>query len=288
MPASESSEVKMTLFRSVSPNAGVVRLLSLTRLSAALVLLLVLGTSRSRASDPTATYEIPPVKVPLNVKDQQVTIAASAVLAVTKNEQGLNIAKLQLSADLSDLQQNLTEVLSSALDKTDGCGDHIAIHNATITPLDPASQTVVGLHYERWACAKVLGKKEARRLTSGNAVIEMKLTPAVDENSTELRLVPDVGRIEADGSLGELLRSGPIGEMLREKIRSAILAALQKGTNLSATLPPALQGYARIQNAQFQDAGSGRLAVQMEGEFRVTDEQMQFLTEQVKEHMASR
>jgi hypothetical protein len=116
----------------------------------------------------------------------------------------------------------------------------------------------------------------------------MKLTPAVDENSTELRLVPDVGRIEADGSLGELLRSGPIAEMLREKIRGAILAALQKGTDLSATLPPELQANARIQNAQFQDAGSGRLAVQIEGEFRVTDEQMQFLSQQVKERIASR
>jgi hypothetical protein len=256
--------------------------------SAALALLLIMGTLPSRASDPSATYEIPPVKVPLNVKDQQVTIAASAVLAVTRNEQGLNIAKLLLSADLSDLQQNLKQVLTLALDKTDGCGEHIAVQNATITPLDPASRSVVGLHYERWACAKVLGKKEARRLASGNAVVEMKLTPGVDENSTELRLVPDVGRIEADGSLGELLRSGPTGERLREKIRSAILAALQKGTNLSTTLPPALQGYARIQNVQFLDAGSGRLAVQLEGEFRVSDEQMQFLSQQVKVRIASR
>jgi len=278
----------MLLFQSANPNAGVARHRSLTLHSAVLALLLLMGTSRSRASDPTATFEIPPVKVPLDVKDQQVTIAASAVLAVTRNEHGLNIARLQLSADLSDLQQNLTEVLRAALDKTDGCGDHIAIHNATITPLDPASQAVVGLHYERWTCAKVLGKKQAKRLTSGDAIVEMKLTPAVDENSTELRLVPDVGRIEADDSLGEFLRSGPIAEMLRDKIRSAILAALQKGTNLSATLPAALQGYARIQNAQFEDAGSGRLAVQIEGEFRVTDEQMQFLSQQVKEHIASR
>jgi len=288
MPASESPEVKMTLLRSASPSAGVARHRSLARHSAMLALLVITGTSLSRASDPTATFEIPPVKVPLNVKDQEVTIAASAVLAVTKNEQGLNIAKLQLSADLSDLQQNLTQVLSSALNKTDGCGDHIAVHNATITPLEPASQAVVALHYERWACAKVLGKKEARRLTSGNAIVEMKLTPAVDENGSELRLVPDVGRIEADGSFGELLRSGPIGEMLREKIQNAILAALQKGTNLGATLPAALQGNARIQNAQFQDAGSGRLAVQIEGEFRVTEEQMQFLSQQVKVHIASR
>ena len=83
MPASESPEVKMILFRFANPNAGVARHSSLTRRFAGLILLLIMGTSISRASDPTATFEIPPVKVPVNVKDQQVTIAASAVLALS-------------------------------------------------------------------------------------------------------------------------------------------------------------------------------------------------------------
>ena len=127
---------------------------------------------------------------------------------------------------------------------------------------------IVQLHYERWACSKVFGKQEAKRLIGGNAVIQVKLTPAVEDNHTELRLIPEVGPIEADGSLGELLRSGTIGEMLRDKIRSAILSAMQKGTNLSATLPPAIQGYATIQNAQFRNAGFGRLMVILDGEAR--------------------
>ena len=278
----------MIVFRATHHPARVSRHNFFTPSLAGLALLLIMGTSLSRASDPTATFQIPLVKVPLNVKDHEVTVAASAVIAVTRKEQGLNIAKLQLSADLSDLQQNLTAILSSALNKTDCCGDHIAIEHATLTPLDPASQAVVQLHYERWTCAKVLGKKEAKRMMIGNAVVTMKLRPAVDENNTELRLVPEVGRIDADGSLGELLRSGPLGEMLRDKIRSAILSALQKGTDLGATLPPELQGSARIQKAEFQDAGSGRLAVQLEGQFHVSDEQMQFLSTQVKERIASR
>jgi len=261
----------------------------LTRNRAVLTCLLLLaGTSLSRASDPTATFQIPPVKIPLDVKDQQLTIASSAVIAVTRDERGLNTARLQLNADLSEVQHNLTGVLSSALDKIDGCGDHIRIQSATLMPLDPATQAVVALHYERWTCAMVVGKKQAKRVTSGNAVVEMKLTPAVEANNSELRLVPDVGRIEADGSLGEFLRSGPVGEMLRDKIRDAILSTLQKGTDLSATLPAALQGHARIQNAQFQDAGEGRLAVHLQGEFPVTDEQMEFLSDQVKQRIASR
>jgi hypothetical protein len=133
-------------------------------------------------------------------------------------DRDLNILKLGLTADLSDLQQNMTGLLSSELDKDDRCGDRIAIENATLTPLDPASLAVVQLHYERWACANVFGKQEAKKLTGGNAVIQMKLTPAVEDNHTELRLVPEVGPIEANGSLGELLRSGTLGEILRDKI----------------------------------------------------------------------
>lgn len=278
----------MILCRSKNDTARVAQPTLLTRSRVALAFLLLLaGTSLSRASDPTATFQIPPVKIPLDVKDQQLTIASSALIAVTR-ERGLNTARLQLYADLSEVQHNLTGVLSSAIDKIDGCGDHIRIQSATLTPVDPATQAVITLHYERWECAMVVGKKQAKRVASGNAVVEMRLTPAVEANNSELRLVPDIGRIEADGSLREFLRSGSVGEMLRDKIRNTILATLQKGTDLSATLPPALQGHARIQNAQFQDAGEGRLAVHLQGEFPVTDEQIEFLSDQVKQHIASR
>jgi hypothetical protein len=36
-------------------------------------------------------------------------------------DRGLNILKLELAADLSDLQRNMTELLSSELDKDDRC-----------------------------------------------------------------------------------------------------------------------------------------------------------------------
>jgi hypothetical protein len=133
----------------------------------------------------------------------------------------------------------------------------------------------------------VLGKQEGKRLIGGNAVMQLKLTPAVEDNSTEMRLVPVVGPIEADGSLGELLRSGTLGDMLREKIRTSILSAMQKGTDLGATLPPAIQGYATVRNVQFKNAGSGRLMVVLNGEVRITDGQIQALSWQVKDHITS-
>lgn len=240
------------------------------------------------ANDQTVTFKMPTVKIPFNVKDQQVTVAASGLMTVLKEERGVNRLKLQLSADFSDLQQNMTAVLSSALDKDDHCGDRIAVQHATLTPLQPAALAVVQLHYERWGCAKVFGKQEAKRLVGGNAVMPLKLTPLLSEDKTSLRLEPEVGPIEADGSFGELLRSGTLGDKLREKIRNAILSALQKGTDLSATLPSAVQGNATIESSEFREGGGGQLLVVLGGEIRITNEQMQTLSRQIKERVAAR
>ena len=255
--------------------------------SAALALALFATTLPTQASDQTVTFKIPPVKIPVSIKDQRVTMVASGLITLITKKQGLNILNLQLTADLSDLQQNMTDLLSAELDKDDHCGDRIAIQHATLTPTAPASLAMVQLHYERWACAKVFGKQEAKRVVGGNAVMQMTLTPAVEEDNTELRLVPEIGPIQADGSLGELLRSGTLGDMLREKIRKAILSALQKGTDLSATLPQAVQGYAKIKDSRFKDAGSGRLLVLLDGEIQITNEQIQALSKQVKDQLAT-
>ena len=110
------------------------------------------------------------------------------------------------------------------------------------------------LHYERWKCIRMLGKERPNKLIGGKGVIEVKLTPTVDQGTTA-RLVPAVGRIEADGALGELLRSGSLGEQLREKIRDSLLHAMQKGTDFKATLPPVAQDYITIEKRTIQRLG---------------------------------
>jgi hypothetical protein len=246
------------------------------------VLVLAIGASPLFATAQNAVFKIPPVKIPLDIKDQPITITASAILTLTTKDRNLRILNIQLTGDLSELQRNLTNLLSSQLDKDDRCGERVAIQNATLNPSQPASVAVVQLHVERWACVKVLGKQAAKKLLGGDAQIQIKLTPAIDKDSTELRLVPEVGDIQADGSLGELLRSGALGDTIRDKIRSSILSALQKGTNLAATLPLAVQGYVTIQNAEFRDAGDGSLLVVLDGEARITQEQVKLLSEQVR------
>ncbi len=256
--------------------------------SIALLLMMVIAASPLSANAQNAVIKIPPVRIPLDVKDQRITITTSAILTISSKDRNLRILNLKLTGDLSDLQRNLTPLLSSQLDKDEHCGDRIAIQNATLTPADPAGLAVVQLHVERWACIKIMGKQAAKKLIGGEAQIQIKLTPQIDEDRTSLRLVPEVGDIQADGSLGELLRSGVLGDAIREKVHNAILSALQKGTNVGATLPPAVQDYVTIQNAEFKDAGDGRLLVVLDGEARITQEQLRLLTDQVKERMAAR
>jgi hypothetical protein len=233
------------------------------------------------------TIKIPPTKIPLQVKDQPIAITAYGVVSMVTQNRDLYVFTLELDADLSDLQQNMTPLLSAELDRDEPCGDRIMVQHATLLPVPPASVTTVEFHYERWACVKLFGKTQTKRLIGGNATVQLKLTPAIDKDNAELRLEPEITDIEADGSLGELLRSGSLGEMLKEKIRSAILAAMRKGTDLRATLPPAIQGYATIQTAEFRDEGSQRLLVVLGGEARITKEQVQALSEQVKERVAT-
>jgi hypothetical protein len=251
----------------------------------AAVLVMAIAAAPIFGGDKGQSFKIPPVKIPLKIKDQQVTIVASGLVTMAAKDHGLNILDVELTADLADLQQNFTAALASELDKDDRCGDRIQTEDAKLTPAEPASLAVVQLHYERWGCAKLLGKQEAKRLIGGNAVVQMRLTPSVGENHTELRLAAELGPIEADGSLGELLRTGNLGELLREKIQAAILSAVQKGLDLGAILPPVLQGSVTIQDARFRAAGSGRLLVALAGQVRITDEQVAMLAKELKDRL---
>lgn len=235
----------------------------------------------ARAED--LTIKIPPVTTSIQAGSQPVAITAWGTITRVSKVRDAEIFKLQLTADLSDLQRNITSLLKSELDRSERCGERIEIQHAVLSPADPASLLTVQLHYERSACAKAFGKQIVTRLAAGNASVPVKLTPAVEANA--VRLVPEVGNIEADGSLGELLRSGPLGPALREKIRNALASSIQKSVNPGGTLPPAVQSLVTVQQAQFIDAGSGRLALVLGGELRITGEQVQLLMTQLRDRV---
>jgi hypothetical protein len=261
-----------------------VKSLPRTTVTAALAIAMAVAPSLAAAQD--IVFKIPPTKSTVDVAGRPITIIASGTVSGVAREGDQDVFKLSVIADLADLQQNMTALLQAQLDRADRCGDRIAVHNATLVPLDPASLVTVQLHYERWACAKVAGTQITSKLVGGDAQIEVKLTPTVEANNT-VRLVPEIENIQADGSLGELLRSGSLGDMLKQKISDAILSAMQKGSDLSVTLPPTAQPYATIARAEFRDAGSGRLLAVLDGEIRIPAGQLQLLSGLVREHAAS-
>src|ERR1019366_5151970 len=152
-------------------------------------------------------------------------------------------------------------LLQAQLNRSDRCGERLSIERATLVPMPPASLLTAYVHYERWACVKVLGKEAAKRLVGGNGVIPVKLTPAIEEDN-QVKLVPEVGKIEADGSLGEVLQSPSIGDKLRDKISGSILSAMQKGIDLTATLPLGVERVASIRSVQFAGGGSAGLLLE--------------------------
>jgi hypothetical protein len=224
-----------------------------------------------------SAFNLPPVKNLVNFENRPISITTSGVISKGAAEGGQNTFQLELIADLSDLQQNITEVLHTQLDRAERCGERIAILSATLTPLEPKSLVVVQLHYERWAC---LGR-EANEMAEGNGTIEVKLTASVGEDGA-LRLTPEIGRVEAEGLIGELLRTGSLGDTLRDKITESLLSTARQGGDFNATLPPAARGNATLQRAQFQGTGSGKLRVVLDGVIRVSNEQLTSLTSELK------
>jgi hypothetical protein len=232
------------------------------------------------ASNPDVTFNIAPVKSSVSLANQSVAITTSGVIMQGPAESGENKFRLHLIADMSDLQQNIAAVLRAEIDKSDQCGERIAILGAALTAQAPATLVVVQLHYERWAC---LGR-DPNEMAEGNGRIELKLTPSVGRDGT-LRLVPELGRVDAPGLVGELLRSGSLGDALRDKIADSILSAVRQGGDFDATLPPAAKGGATLLRARFEGTGAGKLVGILDGEIRVSGEQATLLTSELKEQI---
>lgn len=214
-----------------------------------------------------SAYEIPPVRNSIVFAGQAVVVTASGVISRGVADNGQNRFKVELTADMSDLQHAFTEVLRSQLDQANRCGEQIAIQNAVLTPQEPASAVLVQLHYERWACFG----GQASEIAEGNGTVEMNLIPAVGSDGA-LQLAAKIRRVDAEGLLGESLRSGSLGAILRDKTSEAVLSAIRQGGDFKAILPPSAQGNVTLRRAEFEGAGAGKLVAVLDGDIRVSNE----------------
>lgn len=210
--------------------------------------------------------------------------SASPTLAVDNNH---NLFHLKLTAGLADLQQNITALLRSRLNRDPRCGERITIQQASFTPLAAAGLVAASVHYERWVCPLGPGRGSSMEVTSGEGEIEIKLSASVDPK-TGLLLVPEISRVTAAGSLRDLLRSGDLGVTLRDGVAASLLSALQKTADLQTALPPAVQQSATLQKAQFQETGVDQLSLVLEGQLQLSDAQLGQFTDQLQQRQSAK
>jgi hypothetical protein len=225
----------------------------------------------SQARTEELVLKIPPVKSSFDVKGQAVNITAWG--AVSSAPQGQ--FKLSLTADFSDLRANIGALLASRLNRSDRCGERLSVDSATFDPASPAAILAAHVHYERWACVKALGRQVVKRLVGGNAVVTVKLTPSAGAEG--ISMASEVQKIDADGSLGEVLQSGSLGTAVKEKIASGIESSIRKGLDLQSALPPAVAAAVTLRGARFLSGPDGRLWFSVDGEVHLSAAQLQSL-----------
>ncbi|HTU42492.1 MAG TPA: hypothetical protein VMF10_12360 [Candidatus Aquilonibacter sp.] len=217
------------------------------------------------------TFNIAPAKSVVNFGRQPIAIITSGVISKAALPTVENTFRIELTADLSDLQQNMTEVLRQQLSKSDPCGEQIAVQNAVLTPSMPASTVLAQIHYERWACFG--GRGNANEMAEGDGSIEVRLTPAISEDGT-LRLSPVISRVDAEGLVGDLLRSGALGETVRDTISESVLSAVQKASDYKTMLPAAAQGFVKLQGAHFQEMEAGDAIIVLDGSMQIPSDKV--------------
>jgi len=228
------------------------------------------------------SLNLSPVNSRINIAGQPISVTVAGTISKVAAE-GHNLFKLELAADVSDLQEKLSAILASKLNKSDRCGEQVVIQGASLTAQAPACLVVTQLHLARWACFGSLGQASPNELAEGSGTIELKLTPTVEENRT-LQLAPDVNRIDADSFVGEQLRSGSLGMAVRDEITRLLLSTMQTGIYSKAILPAAAQQYAVIDKVEFREAGG--LHVVLNGTMQLSDEQVKLMVNQLKDRLS--
>jgi hypothetical protein len=252
--------------------------------TARLLLPLALCATAGCASD--AVLAIPAWTTPVDIGGQpvQVTLSGSAQVvrgvpgAAGQPDEGL---RLNLLVDLTDLNAHLTDLLRERIHQDDRCGVRIDLQHAVLRPASPGANLVADAHVESFVCAKAFGKKMSTRLLGGDATIEVRLTPRIEEGQT-LKMDGEVVAIRATGALGDLLRSEPLGSKLREKLASSVANALHRCLERwKESLPPQARDVATIESARFADPGPGRLGLVVRADVRVPVELARGLLEKL-------
>ena len=239
-----------------------------------------MGILLAQGSD--LTFTLPEFRTLVPLGQQTAEVPVSGELSQIAAQGAKRTFRLRMVVDLSDLEERATEILRAQLDAGRSCGERLAVREAAMTSATPAVRVALQLHYERWSCFKLAGQTGSQELAEQEGSVEVKVTPLVEKANT-LKLEAEFSRIVAGGAMGESLRSGDLGQELRDRLAHSILAAVPPGENFQKYLPPAAREFAMVQNAKFQDTGVGKLSVILDGQLDLSDEQVNLMASQLNE-----
>jgi hypothetical protein len=230
------------------------------------------------------TFEIPPAPVAVDIGAQHIALAISGEVSASPMPPGAGeqTFPLNLRADLGGLQSHLTALMQQELNRSDRCGEKVSVQNATAAPSSGAADLTVRFHFERWICV-ASENNTPKRLLASDAAVHVIASAVLEKSAAgeqTVRMDARIGGIEADGPLGEMLRSGAVGNTLRDKVRDSLLLVLRRATNLDGTMPAQTRRFVAIQKIAFVDAGFGRLALDMSGRLQVPGESVSTVLEQ--------
>lgn len=228
------------------------------------------------------TFKLPATQSSQTIAGQSISVPVSGDMVRTSSEAGHNIFHLMLGADLYDFQQNIAGILRPALSRSPNCGERVEIKQAQFVPAAPSAVVTAQLHFERWICAT----GSPTEASGGDGTIEVKLTPTVADGKG-LALSSAIVRVDATGFLKNMLRSGDLGEGLRDQIAATVLSVLREAANPKVALPPAAQESVSLQKAEFQNSGSDKLGFMLEGELRVSEEDTKLIGDQITKQSLS-
>ncbi|MGA9530209.1 MAG: hypothetical protein WBS24_18995 [Terriglobales bacterium] len=228
-----------------------------------------------------APFTVPALKTSAEIGRQKIAVSASTTITRVGGGNGENVYKVEVAEDLADLQSNFTDVLRVQVNATPRCGERVELRDATVDVAAPESVAEAQIYVERWACIGL----STNLLAQGSGRVEVKVTPVVDANG-EIEMKTELGRVEGDKFVTALVRSGALGDTLREKIAGSLAKAMESA-GLRATLPPAGTAAAKAQSARFESTAAGNLGLIVNGEMKMGDEQAAALGKQLQERMTA-
>ena len=235
-----------------------------------------MGVLLAQGSD--VTFNLPEVKNPVKAGDHSFDVTASGELSQIAAQNAERTFKIEIVVDLSELRENLTDLLRPQLSVGHSCGERLELRQAMMTPSAPASIVNLSLHYERWSCMGGISQE----LAEGDGTVDIKLHPEV-EKPNSLKFVSEFSRIDAGGLMGQSLRSGTLGDELRDKLSQSMLSILRSSVDFQKLLPAVVRQLAEIQTAKFDDSGVGKMAAVLDGQMKITDEQANLMASQLNQ-----